>query len=306
GEQKYGPAALLALWVGTAGAIMAVFAGIMLSREGGYLGGNFTLHQTMGIIGTTGVLLALVVRVYAMGQGSFDLLHAYRAIFLLSFGVMGLGAHFGGNMSHGNKFLTEHAPPMVKAQMTGFEKWMLSFVTPAKETEPMVSAAPTDKHTLAKAPTIPEKTPPPTVVAGPVENDDKLVFQHLVLPIFEAKCNKCHSEEKQKGDLRLDTYEMVMKGGENGDNIVPGKPEDSRTIQLITLAEDEDDRMPPSGKEPLTEGEIALLKWWVKQGASNTQKVNDAQFPPEVKAVVEQILKVVSGQQLSAPNPANS
>jgi uncharacterized membrane protein len=307
GEQKFGSAALLALWVGTAGAIMAVFAGIMLSRDGGYLGGNFTLHQTMGIIGTAGVLLALVVRVYAMGQNSSELLHAYRAIFFLSFGIMGLGAHFGGNMSHGNKFLVEHAPPWLKPHMQASEKWMLSLVTPPKEPASIIAEAPT-KPTLNQAPAIPDKTPPPTpvAVAVPPRAEEKLVFQHLVLPIFEAKCNKCHNEEKQKGELRLDNYEMVMKGGENGANIVPGKPDESRTIQLITLAEDDDDRMPPSGKEQLTNDEVALLRWWVQQGASDKQKVDGAQFPPDVKALVDQILKVVSTENLPATNPANS
>ncbi|MDI1313253.1 DUF2231 domain-containing protein, partial [Prosthecobacter sp.] len=132
GEQKYGEASLLMLIIGGAGAVFAVFAGIMLSREGGYAGGNFTLHQTMGLLGTGGVLIALVVRLIAMGRGSMELLNAYRAVYFISFGIMGLGAHFGGNMSHGNKFLIEHAPPWIKAPMVAMEKWMLSFVEKPK------------------------------------------------------------------------------------------------------------------------------------------------------------------------------
>ncbi|MDZ4286516.1 MAG: c-type cytochrome domain-containing protein [Prosthecobacter sp.] len=315
GEEKYGPAALITLLVGAAGAILAVFAGIMLSREGGYLSGNFSLHQSMGIIGTTGVLLALVIRIYAMGQGSSELLHAYRAIFFLSFSVMGLGAHFGGNMSHGNKFLTQHAPPIVKSQITGMEKLMLSFVTPPKEepepdiVQPPPVIPPAPPKTITQAPTVPETTPPPAVAVAPVGGDDKLVFQHVVLPIFEAKCNKCHNEDKAKGDLRLDSFEMVMKGGaseeDGAKNIIPGKPEESLTIQRILLALEEDDHMPPDGKDQLTEGEIALLRWWIQQGASNTQKVTGAKFPPEVQPVVDEALKVASNQSFSAPNPAS-
>ncbi|MEZ5387205.1 MAG: DUF2231 domain-containing protein [Prosthecobacter sp.] len=70
GEARYGDAALLTLIVGAFGSVSAVLAGIMLSREGGYTGGNFSLHQTMAIIGTAGVLLALVARITAMGRGS--------------------------------------------------------------------------------------------------------------------------------------------------------------------------------------------------------------------------------------------
>lgn len=110
GEARMGSAALLTLWVGAAGAVVAVLAGILLSREGGYEGGNFTLHQTLALVGTAGVLLALVIRIFSMSSENRELMHAYRAVFFGSFGLMGLGAHFGGNMSHGSKFLTEYAP----------------------------------------------------------------------------------------------------------------------------------------------------------------------------------------------------
>ncbi len=297
GEQKFGEASLLMLLVGAAGAVMAVFAGIMLSREGGYVGGNFTLHQTMGLLGTSGVLLALVVRLTAMGRSSTELLNAYRALYYISFGIMGLGAHFGGNMSHGNKFLTEHAPESVKNSMVGMEKWMLGFVEkPKGETEPKpepkVEPKVEPKIAEVTPPTVPSANPPPTPVSAEA-GGDKLVFDHVILPIFAAKCNKCHGEEKQKGELRLDTFEWTMKGGEeSGDkNIVPGKPEDSATFQSISSAEDDDAHMPPEGKEQLTPEETQIIKWWIQQGASGTQKVSDAKIPAELQATVDGILK---------------
>lgn len=302
GEARFGPAALLALLVGAAGSVLAVMAGIMLSREGGYTGGNFSLHQTMALIGTAGVLVALVVRLVAMGQGNWELLNAYRALFFMSFGVMGLGAHFGGNMSHGSKFLTEFAPEPIKSQMTSMEKWMLSFVEKPKaeaKSEPKVAPAPASTPAEAPAPAVaeaPAMTPPPAPVAAPPAapaSTEKLVFQHVILPIFEAKCNKCHGEEKQKGDLRLDTFEWVMKGGgESGaKNVVPGKPEDSVTFQLISSAVDEDSHMPPEGKDQLTPEETAIIKWWIQHGASNTQKVSEAPVPAELKPLVESLVK---------------
>ena len=152
GESKHGSTALLALWVGAAGSVLAVLAGIMLSREGGYTGGNFSLHQTMAIIGTAGVLLALVIRLVAMGQSNFELLHAYRALFFLSFGIMGLGAHFGGNMSHGSKFLTEFAPEPIKGQMIAMEKWMLGFVEKPKPEKTEEKAPEAPKPVVKEAP----------------------------------------------------------------------------------------------------------------------------------------------------------
>ncbi|MBL9183198.1 MAG: hypothetical protein JNN17_13760 [Verrucomicrobiaceae bacterium] len=296
GEAKHGSTALLALFVGAAGSVMAVLAGIMLSREGGYTGGNFSLHQTMGIIGTAGVLLALVIRLMAMGQGNWELLHAYRALFFLSFGIMSLGAHFGGNLSHGSKFLTQHAPEPIKSQMIAMEKWMLTLVeTPkAEKTEEKAPEAPkateAPKMVEAPTPTATPTTPPPTPAAG-----EKLVFANLIQPIFVAKCNKCHGEEKQKGDLRLDTYEFTMAGGsesaEKKNNIVPGKPADSLTYQLVISAEDEDMHMPPEGKDQLTKEEIAILKWWIEQGASNTQKLDLAALPADLQAAASALSK---------------
>ncbi|MCX6856191.1 MAG: hypothetical protein NTV80_14945 [Verrucomicrobia bacterium] len=302
GESKLGAAALLTLWIGAAGSVLAVLAGIMLSREGGYTGGNFTLHQTLALIGTAGVLLALCIRIYAMGQQNRELMHAYRAVFFGSFGIMGLGAHFGGNMSHGSKFLTEHAPEPMKSQMVGMEKWMLSFAEQPKasNTEPTVEQpAPVPAPTPAPAPTTEVPAPAPVSMAAPTPapapaptGTDKLVFQDVIMPIFVAKCNKCHGEEKQKADLRMDTFEWVMKGGENAaeknNNIVPGKPDESLTIQSIVAPIDDDLHMPPEGKDQLTPAEISAIRYWVQAGASPTQKISDAQFPPEAKDALPQ------------------
>jgi uncharacterized membrane protein len=293
GEQKFGEASLLMLVLGSAGAILAVFAGIMLSREGGYVGGNFSLHQTMGLLGTAGVLIALVIRLMGMGRNSMELLNAYRAVYFVSFGIMGLGAHFGGNMSHGNKFLIEHAPEWFKAPMVATEKLLLSLVEKPKpeKATPAVTPAPPAEVKPEVKPVATDKAPTPPPPAPPPGGGEKLVFQHVILPVLTAKCNKCHSEEKSKGDLRMDTYEMAMKGGENGKNFVAGNLKDSLSIVRILLPDSDDEHMPPDGKDQLTPEEIALLKWWVEQGASGTQTVKDAKFPAELQATVDGILK---------------
>jgi mono/diheme cytochrome c family protein len=89
----------------------------------------------------------------------------------------------------------------------------------------------------------------------------------------------------------MDTYEMAIKGGENGKNFVAGSLKDSLSIVRILLPDSDDEHMPPEGKDQLTPEEIALLKWWVEQGASGTQTVKDAKFPAELQATVDGILK---------------
>jgi len=307
-EAKFGEAALLALWIGSAGAVFAVLAGIMLSREGGYEGGTFTLHQGLGIIGTAGILLGLLMRLAGMSTENRSLVDGYRAVLLLSFSLMGIGAHFGANMVHGSKYMTQYAPPMIADQITGMEKWMLSLVegpedagkivvpTPKVE-EPAVvkvDTAPVEPKTPAMVPESAPAPPVPPVVKteGPMVAgaEGKLVFEHLVLPVLEEKCNKCHNADKSKGDLRLDTHEMVMKGGETEGNVVPGKPDTSLLIARIKLPEDDDEHMPPEGKPQISPEELALLSWWIEQGASNTTTVKDAQLPPETQSLVQKLL----------------
>lgn len=239
--------------------VVAVMFGIFLGREGGYHGGDYILHQVMGIVAVFGIIIACFLRVGWMMTDRGAWLDGFRFFLFASAGVLGLGAHFGGNISHGDKFLTEYAPPMMAKPMEGLELWLKSFVEPKKKTE---------------------DNPKPPVSAG--SSATKHVFNDLILPVLEAKCNKCHNEAKSKGELRMDTYELAMKGGENGKNFVPGKPEDSLSIQRINLAEDEDDHMPPQGKDQLTKEEIALITWWIKEGASDQLKVNDM----ELKAIL--------------------
>lgn len=311
GEQKFGDASLLILLIGAAGAVAGVLVGILLSREGGYEGGNFTLHQAIGIAGTAGILVALTLRISAMGSGHGGVMDCYRILFFLSLASISLGAHFGGNMTHGNKFLTEFAPPTLAGQMTGFEKWMLSLVEKPKEPAPEKPVQPPTPEKPAAPPAnattggTPPVTPPPATPANPpstpaaagagavAADDSKLVFQHVILPVLEAKCNKCHNEDKSKGDLRMDTHELLLKGGEAepGKTVIPGKADESLAITRVKLPLDDDDHMPPEGKEQMKDEETALLHWWIQEGASATLKVKDAKFPPQMKPLVESLLK---------------
>lgn len=89
-------------------------------------------------------------------------------------------------------------------------------------------------------------------------------FETSVRPLLVEHCQKCHGEKKQWGALRLDSHEALLKGGENGPAIVPGKPEESRLIRAIRHTDD-DLQMPPD--EKLSDRQIAILVEWVRQGA---------------------------------------
>lgn len=91
-------------------------------------------------------------------------------------------------------------------------------------------------------------------------------FEEKIKPILEEKCYRCHDEEKVEGDLRLDSPEGILAGGEGGVIIVPGKPNESLMYVLTTYPKDDPDYMPQKGKG-LTRAQQGLLKAWIEEGA---------------------------------------
>src|SRR5947207_862621 len=84
------------------------------------------------------------------------------------------------------------------------------------------------------------KLPPPADKKG-------VTYAKDIRPIFEASCFRCHGEEKQKGDLRLDSLQAVLKGGEDGKVIVPGASKKSLLVIAAARIDDET-AMPPKPK----------------------------------------------------------
>jgi hypothetical protein len=98
-------------------------------------------------------------------------------------------------------------------------------------------------------------------------------FETKVRPILAGTCQKCHGSQTHKGGLRLDSRESVLKGGESGAAVVPGKPDASPMIDAINYRSLE---MPPTGK--LNPREIAALVEWVKMGAPWPKESRSAAF----------------------------
>ncbi len=88
-------------------------------------------------------------------------------------------------------------------------------------------------------------------------------FEAKVRPVLVANCMTCHGPEKQKSGLRVDSREALLKGGENGPAVVPGKPDES--LLVAAVRHDGDIKMPP--KNTLPPEVVGDLERWVKQGA---------------------------------------
>lgn len=94
-------------------------------------------------------------------------------------------------------------------------------------------------------------------------DEDLTFFEKRVRPILVERCFECHSGESQKtkGGLRLDRRDEILRGGDSGPAVLPGKSDDSLLIRV--LRHDGDIQMPPNGKIP--DHEIAILVEWVQK-----------------------------------------
>ncbi len=91
--------------------------------------------------------------------------------------------------------------------------------------------------------------------------------QHFLLrvqPLLDSRCVSCHGPDKQKGSLRLDSREALLKGGDIGPSVLPGKPAESLLLQAVLHAKT-DLEMPP--KDKLSPAEIAIFEQWIREGA---------------------------------------
>jgi WD40 repeat protein len=89
--------------------------------------------------------------------------------------------------------------------------------------------------------------------------------------LFSARCLDCHSAQDPDAKLVLESFDTLMKGGENGVVVVPGKSGESRLVEAIEgslIHNGKQIIMPPGRKRTkLKKEEIALIREWIDQGA---------------------------------------
>jgi hypothetical protein len=92
-------------------------------------------------------------------------------------------------------------------------------------------------------------------------------YTREVKPVLAARCTSCHGAIRQKAGLRLDTAELIRRGGDSGPAIETGHSDESLLIERVTAAE-RAERMPPESEgTPLSPAEVATLRAWIDQGA---------------------------------------
>lgn len=156
----------------------------------------------------------------------------YRTLLIITVFGVSFAGHYGAMLTHGDDYL--------------------SSVLPFNQT-PQLAASETPDFMLASN----------GQALTPKQVEDLNVE---VRTILAHNCYSCHGEAKKKGDLRLDSKDAIMKGGENGLVITPNHPDKSELIRRISLPVGHKEAMPTKGKR-LTAQEVAVLRYWIEKGA---------------------------------------
>ncbi|MPY87903.1 MAG: hypothetical protein GEU99_08285 [Luteitalea sp.] len=228
------------LLVGAVTALLAVVAGYCLSLGGGYEVTLVSRHKWLGVAVFVLASGGFALALAARAPDSWRMRQACRVVLLATAGLVLVTAHYGGTLTHGPGYLTRYLPRL-----------------------------------LGGAGDAPHNN-----VEGLIEDvDSAVVFQDLVVPVFERRCVKCHGPSTSKGDLRLDGQAGIEKGSRHGPALVAAQPGQSEVVRRIALPPFHDDAMPPDGEAPLDVGEIELIRWWIAGGASFEATVREMQDP---------------------------
>ncbi len=101
-------------------------------------------------------------------------------------------------------------------------------------------------------------------------------FARDIAPILIANCNGCHyAATRVSGGLQFNLFSQILKGGDNGSIVSPGKPDESLIVRRLQGVEGA--RM-PMGRPALSDSQIQLVATWIKEGATFDGQNKDARL----------------------------
>lgn len=227
---------------------LAAVLGILLALPGGYNEDLLARHRWLGCLTAVFAFWLIVLRTHARERRRNGFSAPYHSALGATIILLLVVGHDGGTLTHGSGYLTKYLPG------------------------PLKSAFGMDSNAEAEA--------------GPSDFETADVYQDIIHPIFEDTCTKCHGPDKSKGDLRLDSFELAMQGGELGDTIIPGDIDASEIIFRLHLDIDDDERMPPEGKPQPSDFQVAILEWWVENGAPDSGLLGELELPESIETAM--------------------
>jgi WD40 repeat protein len=125
-----------------------------------------------------------------------------------------------------------------------------------------------------------------------LKRDTPVDFEKEILPALKNNCLACHNTTKAKGGLNLETPQLMLKGGDSGPAVAPGKSAESLVFKAAAHL-DPELIMPPrdnkANASDLSPEQLALLKLWIDQGAKGevhaAAPVNWLDKPPSLDPI---------------------
>ncbi len=108
------------------------------------------------------------------------------------------------------------------------------------------------------------------LTSAPARAAEKTNDYAAVAALVAQHCLDCHAAQEPEGKLVMETFESLMKGGESGAALVPGKSADSLLVKMLEGRIEKDGRkliMPPGKRKKLQPEEISAIKSWIDAGA---------------------------------------
>jgi mono/diheme cytochrome c family protein len=125
----------------------------------------------------------------------------------------------------------------------------------------------------------PNATPMPEAKVTKSTGKETISFALDIAPVFIQNCNGCHYDiqNNARGGLNLSTFRQIIRGGDTGQMIVPGKPAESLLVKK--LKGEAGTRM-PAGRAPLKTEVIAKIEKWILEGATLDAKSDREDIKP--------------------------
>lgn len=227
------------------GSLFAASLGWALARSGGYSGRLVMQHMWGGLFTALACWVCWLLRDRVVrGEGALP----YFAVLAVAVAVVSFTGYRGGQLTQGENHLTDSMPAALKK---------LLGVSSTKEGEGASGGG------------------------GAAAVNRTSFYGARVEPILAANCYSCHGADKQRGQLRLDSYNAIMRGGKHGLILKPGDAKASELFRRINLPQTDDDAMPPQGHRALTPDEIATIQAWIAAGAPELTAADKMQGAPK-------------------------
>ena len=124
-----------------------------------------------------------------------------------------------------------------------------------------------------------------------MDPNDAIVYAHMVKPILESKCMSCHNNKKAKGELVMETQDLLLKGGKSGQLWDTTAGDLGLLLRRVHLPIEQKKHMPPQGKPQLTEQEIEIISHWIRRGADFNLKIADLQPSDTLRLIADRVFK---------------